>query len=151
GSVNFSDTSTSTSLGSATLTNGAAQLTLSNLSPGAHVIRAIYNGDSNFTGSSSMTYQENITQASTTTALVTSASPVNLGQTPTFTATVQPSASTAASGFVVFFADGSTQLGVAQVTNNSAQLRAPVLPVGAHNITAQYTGDTNYTSSTSSG
>jgi hypothetical protein len=150
GTASFFDTSSSTSLGSATLANGVAQLTLSNLSPGAHVITATYNGDSNFTGSSSPTYQENITQASTITTIATSASPVNLGQTPAFTATIQPSASTAATGFVTFFADGSTQLGTAQVTNNSAQLQAPVLSVGPHSITAQYGGDANYTGSTSS-
>lgn len=149
GTVDFFETYTSTDLGSASLVNGAAQLTLSNLSPGAHVITAIYNGDSNFTGSSSPTYQENITQTTTTIAVATSASPVNLGQTPTFTATIQPSASTAATGFVLFFADGSpTPIGSAPVTNNTAQLRAPVLSVGPHSIYAQYTGDTNYTGST---
>lgn len=151
GTVDFVEIYTSKDLGSASLVNGVAQLTLSNLSPGAHVITAIYNGDSNFTGSQSPTYQENITQASTTIAVATSASPVLLGQTPTFTATVQPSASTAATGLALFFADGSpTPIGSASVTNNTAQLRAPVLPVGPHSITAQYGGDTNYTGSTSS-
>lgn len=150
GTVDFFEIYTSTDLGTASLVNGAAQLTLSNLSPGAHVITAIYNGDSNFTGSQSPTYTENITQATTSTSVTTSASPVLLGQTPTFTATIQPSASTAATGFVLFFADGSpTPIGSAPVTNNTAQLRAPVLSVGPHSIYAQYTGDTNYTNSTS--
>ena len=150
GTVSFFDTSTATSLGTAPVTSGVAQLTLSTLLPGAHAITAFYEGDTNFLGSSSPTYTENITQASSTTSVTTSASPVSLGQTPTFTATVQPSASTAATGFVLFFADGSTLLGQAQITNNSAQLVAPVLSVGAHAITAQYTGDMNYTRSTSS-
>lgn len=150
GTVSFFDTSTATSLGTAPVTSGVAQLTLSTLLPGAHAITALYEGDTNFLGSSSPTYTENITQASSTTSVTTSASPVSLGQTPTLTATVQPSASAAATGFVLFFADGSTSLGAAQIANNSAQLRAPVLSVGPHSITAQYTGDTNYTGSTSS-
>ena len=151
GTVSFFDTSTATSLGTAPVTSGVAQLTLSTLLPGAHAITAFYEGDTNFLGSSSQTYTENITQASTTTSVTTSASPVNLGQTPTFTATVQPSTSaTATTGFVLFFADGSTFLGQAQITNNSAQFQAPVLSVGPHSITAQYTGDMNFTRSTSS-
>lgn len=150
GTVSFLDTFNFASLGSASLSNGVAQLTLSNLAPGPHGIIASYNGSAGFAGSTSPTYTENITQASTTTTATTSASPVNLGQTPTFTAAVQPSSGTTATGSVTFFADGSTQLGTAPITNNSAQLRAPVLPVGSHSITAQYTGDTNYTGSSSS-
>jgi hypothetical protein len=149
GTVTFYEFLGST-IGTATVANGVAQLTLSTLSPGAHVITARYGGDANFLGSSSQTYTENITQASTTTSVTTSASPVSLGQTPTFTATVQPSGSAGATGFMIFFADGSTSLGAVQIANNSAQLRAPVLSVGPHSITAQYTGDTNYTGSTSS-
>ena len=126
-------------------------MTLSTLLPGAHVITALYEGDTNFLGSSSPTYTENITQASTTTSVTTSASPVNLGQTPTFAATVQPSTSAAAAtGFVLFFADGSTFLGQAQITPNSAQFEAPLLSLGPHSITAQYTGDMNFARSTSS-
>lgn len=150
GTVSFFDTSTSTSLGTATVTNSVAQLTLSNLSPGAHVITSNYSGDANFLGSFSPTYQENITQASTATTISSSASSIALGQTVTFTATVQPGTSTAATGFVAFFSDGSTPLGAAPITNNTASLQVGNLPLGTHAITAQYTGDSNYLSSTSS-
>ena len=150
GTVSFFDTSSSTSLGTATVTNGVAQLTLSNLTPGAHIITSFYSGDTNFLGSSSPTYQENITQAATTTTITSSAGSIALGQTVMFTATVQPGTSTAATGFVVFFSDGSTSLGAAQVTNNTASLQVGNLPLGTHAITAQYTGDVNYLSSTSS-
>lgn len=150
GTVNFFDTSSATSLGTATVTNGVAQLTLSNLPPGAHVITSFYSGDTNFLGSSSPTYQENITQASTTTTISSSASSIALGQTVTFTATVQPGTSTPATGFVAFFSDGSTALGAAPITNNTASLQVASLVLGTHAITAQYTGDSNYLSSTSS-
>jgi hypothetical protein len=150
GTVAFFDTSTSTSLGTATVTNGVGQLTLSNLPPGAHVITSIYSGDTNFLGSSSPTYQENITQAATTTTITSSSSSIALGQTVTFTATVQPGTSTAATGFVAFFSDGSTALGAAPITNNTASLQMANLQLGTHAITAQYTGDSNYLGSTSS-
>jgi hypothetical protein len=150
GTVIFFDTSTSTSLGTATLANGTASLTLSSLSPGSHAIIGTYSGDANFLGSSSAPFTEAIVQASTTASVATSQSPINLGQTPTFTATVQPSASTAATGQVTFYDNGSTVLGIASLTNNSASLQAPVLAVGSHAITTKYAGDTNYTGSTSS-
>jgi len=148
GTVNFFDTSSSTSLGSVALVNNVSQLTLSKLTPGAHVIVASYQGDANFTGSSSATYTVNITQASTTTSVAASVNPITLGQATTFTATIQPGAGNTATGAVIFL-DGSTALGSASVTNNSASFTASSLSVGTHTITAQYAGDTNFSGSTS--
>jgi len=148
GTVTFFDTSSSTSLGSATLANNVAQLTLSQVTPGAHVITARYQGDSNFTGSGSATYTETITQAPTTTSVTSSPNPITLGQTTTLTATIQPGTGNTATGAVVFL-DNSTPLGFANVSNNSASLAVTSLSVGTHAITAQYTGDTNFSGSTS--
>jgi hypothetical protein len=148
GTVTFFDTSSSTSLGSGTLVNNVAQLTLSKLTPGAHVIVASYQGDSNFTGSNSPTYTENIIQASTTISVTSSPNPITLGQTTTLTATIQPGAGNTATGAVIFL-DNSTPLGFASVSNNSAQFTVSTLSVGTHAITAQYSGDTNFSGSTS--
>jgi hypothetical protein len=148
GTVIFFDTSSSTSLGSATPVNNVAQLTLSKLTPGAHVIVASYQGDSNFTGSSSPTYTENIIQASTTISVASSPNPITLGQTTTLTATIQPGAGNTATGAVIFL-DNSTPLGFASVSNNSAQFAVSSLSVGTHAISAQYSGDTNFSGSTS--
>ncbi len=148
GTVTFFDTSSSTSLGSATTVNNVAQLTLSKLTPGAHVIVAGYQGDSNFIGSGSPTYTENIIQASTTISVASSPNPITLGQTTTLTATIQPGAGSTATGAVIFL-DNSTPLGFASVSNNSAQFAVSTLSVGTHAITAQYTGDTNFSGSTS--
>jgi len=152
GTVSFFDTSTATSLGTAPVTSGVAQLTLSTLLPGAHAITALYEGDTNFLGSSSPTYTENITQASTTISVSTSQSPINLGQTATFTAAVQPSASAAATGTISFYDNGSNLVGTVPIvgTTNSASLVSPVLALGGHAITAHYSGDSNYTGSTTS-
>jgi hypothetical protein len=148
GTVTFFDTSSSTSLGSATLTNNQAQLTLSRLTPGAHVIVASYQGDSNFIGSSSPTYTENIVQAPTSISVAASPNPITLGQSTTLTATIQPGVGNTATGAVIF-ADNMTPLGSASVSNNSASLTVSSLKVGTHAITAQYTGDTNFSGSAS--
>jgi hypothetical protein len=148
GTVTFFDTSSSTSLGSASVSNNVGQLTLSKLTPGAHVIVASYQGDANFTGSSSPTYTENIIQASTTTSVASSPNPITLGQSTTLTATVQPGAGNTATGTVIFM-DNMSPLGSASVSNNSAQFTVATLSVGTHAITAQYTGDNNFSGSTS--
>jgi hypothetical protein len=149
GTVTFFDTTSSTSLGSATLANNVTQLTLSKLTPGAHVIVASYQGDSNFTGSSSPTYTENIVQAPTTISVASSQNTILLGQTVTFTATIQPGAGNTATGAVIFM-DNTSPLGFASVSNNSASFAVSSLTAGTHAITAQYTGDTNFSGSTSS-
>jgi len=53
-----------------------------------HTITAIYGGDSGFTGSTSTTFLQTITQANTTTTVTSSANPSNVGNAVTFTATV---------------------------------------------------------------
>jgi hypothetical protein len=148
GTVSFFDTSTSALLGTAPVTSGVAQLTLSTLTPGAHIITAWYTGDTNFLGSSSPTYTENILQASTTISVTSSPNPITLGQPTTLTATIQPGAGQTATGAVVFM-DGPTLLGFTSVSNNSASFAVSNLSVGTHTITARYTGDTNFSGSTS--
>jgi len=74
------------------------------------------------------------------------ANPSTSGQNVTFTATVSPSAAT---GTVQFF-DGATSLGTVPLGGGKATLSTSALSVGPHSITARYSGDTNYTGSTSS-
>ena len=138
----------STSLGSATLSAGSAQLTISTLSAGSHSITAVYNGDTNFTSSTSSVIVETVNTASTATTVASSANPSSFDQSVTFTAVVQPPAGTSATGTVTFL-DGSTSLGTATLSSNSAQLTVPALAVGTHSVTAVYTGNANLSGSTS--
>jgi Bacterial Ig-like domain (group 3)/FG-GAP-like repeat len=149
GTVRFFDNSSF--LPYAFLANGVAQLTLSNLSPGAHVITATYLGDSNFTGSSSPTYTENITQATIAVNLSVSPVPAQLGQTVTFSASfpAQSAGVSAPTGSVSFY-DFSTLLGTSAVANNSATLSTSSLAIGLHSISAQYSGDANFLNASSS-
>lgn len=86
---------------------------------------------------------------STTTALTSSANPVERGQTVTFGATV--TGGTAPTGTVTF-SDGSTVLGGGPVDLNAAgkaSLSTGSLSAGGHSITAAYSGDGTHAKSTS--
>jgi hypothetical protein len=149
GSVVFSEGSTT--LGSASLTGGTATLAISTLSVGTHNIIATYVGDTNFKASNSTTLTQIVNTSSTTTTVTSSLNPANFGNAVTFTATIAPVSPGAGipTGSVQFM-DGTTVLqtvtlvnGVASTTPNSA------LTIGTHPITAVYSGDGNFTTSTS--
>ncbi len=144
GSVTFKDGSTS--LGTVTLSGGTASLSISSLSVGSHSITANYSGDSNYLSSVSGTLSQGVSQAGSTTTVSSSANPSTLGQSVTFTANVSPAAAT---GTAQFF-DGVTALETAALSGGKATLSTSTLSVGPHSITARYSGDTNYTGSTSS-
>ena len=88
----------------------------------------------------------------TATALTSSPNPSKFGQTVTFTATV-----TAQAGFdkgtptgTVSFFDGTTKMGTSNVDSSGvATLTSTTLAVGTDSITATYSGDTNFVTSTS--
>ena len=84
-------------------------------------------------------------KVSTTTKLSASPGSSNAGQSVTLTATVSPSK---ASGSVTFNDSGSP-LGTSNITSGTATLPVTTLSVGTHSITAVYSGDSNYSGSTS--
>jgi hypothetical protein len=117
-----------------------------------HAITAVYNGAPNDLGSSSNVVSQ-VVQSLTTTSLSASASAPVFGQAVTFTATVaavSPGAGTP-SGTVTFL-DGTTILGTAPLSGVSGDDQATfttALALGAHTITARYSGDTNDAASAS--
>src|SRR5207248_5800860 len=93
---------------------------------------------------------QTVNQASTTTAVTSSANPSVFGQPVTFTATV----SAVAPGVgiptgTVTFRDGGNTLGTATLTNGTATFTTTTLSVASHVITAVYGGDSNFATSTS--
>lgn len=146
--VSFFDESTGTDLGDVTPTNNQAQLTLSKLSIGSHVIIAVYQGDANFNTSQSSTVTINSVQTSTGTAVSASPNTASAGQNVTFTAIVTPSPSNPVTGTVNFL-DFGVSIGSGVVSGNTAHFSTTTLSVGSHAITAQYSGDSNFTGSTS--
>ncbi len=138
-----------------TLSGGIATLTTSALATGDNSITAQYSGDANFIASTSPPVPITVAAAATSTTVVTftPTSPF-YGQSVTLTATVAPvSSSTAAPTGTVEFFNGATLLGTETLTagpnSSTASLSTTSLPVGSNSITAQYSGDSNFTSSTS--
>lgn len=137
-----------TSLGMAQLTSGTAGLTTTNLPTGTDSITAVYSGDANFSGSTSTAASQTVNKASSSTSLTSSANPSTFGQSVTLTANISGQFAGVATG-MVSFSNGNTSLGSATVSNNTASLTTTTLPVGADSITAAYSGDSNFTGSTS--
>src|SRR5205085_2305790 len=95
---------------------------------------------------------QTVNQDQTTTALTASPNPSIIGQSVTFTATVTANAPGAGTPTgTVQFKDGAANLGAAQALNGSgvATLSTTALNVATHPITAVYSGDVSFSSSTS--
>lgn len=148
--VTFYDGSTSLGTGP-TYSNGTAQFTTSALTAGGHSITAKYAGDTISQTSTSSAITQSVVKESTTTSVSSTINPSYPGQTVTFTATVNTSASgPVADGETVTFYDGSTSIGTGLTyANGFAQLTTASLAIGIHNITAKYPGDTTNLTSTS--
>jgi hypothetical protein len=88
--------------------------------------------------------------ASTTTSLAASSSQIVWGRSVAFTATVAPVSGTGTPTGTVTFKDGATQIGTGTLNaSGSATFSTSGLAVGAHSVTAVYSGDANFSSSTS--
>jgi len=143
GKVQFLDGTTV--LATRTLTSGSVKYTTLKLPPGANSITAIYEGDSNHSGSTSTPVNQ-IVLAVTTTTLSSSLNPSTFGEAVTFTAVVTPAPP---DGETVTFGEGSIVLGAGSLSGGSASFTTSDLPAGRSTITAVYGGDSNLDGSTS--
>jgi hypothetical protein len=115
-----------------------------------HTVKASYAGDANFAGSSG-TLSLQSTKISTSTLLSASTTTPSFGQQVVLTATVQPSlVGSLTPGSTVVFKDGVTAIGTANASGGVATLNVTTLTTGTHSITALYSGDSNFLTSTSS-
>ena len=141
----------STELGTGTLNaSGVATYQTSTLNTGTNSITAIYKGDTNYATSTSPAVTVTVAQATTTTTLTSSINPSLIGQNVTFTATVaavSPGAGTPTG--TIEFKQGTNQLGTGTLSNGVATYSTPSNTAGTSSITAVYSGDTNFTTSTS--
>jgi hypothetical protein len=88
-----------------------------------------------------------ITQATTTTSLSTSSASITPGQSVTLTAQVASATSGVPTGTVSFY-DGGTLLNLGTLNGGTATYTTAALAPGVtHTITATYSGDTNFTAS----
>ena len=148
GTVTFYDGAAA--LGTTAISGNVATLTTSALTGGGHSIKAMYNGDTSFSGSTSAVLTQTVARAPTSTVLVTAPNPSVLGQAVTLTAAVTTTASgvPGPAGSVTFF-DGGTAIGTAPLTGSLATFSTAALSIGSHVITATYAGDVNYGGSSS--
>src|ERR1700733_6641221 len=138
-----------TSIGTSTTTN----FNVTGLSPSTTYSFTVAAGDAAGLGAQSSAASVTTGAAGspegTTTNLVSSQNPANVGQAVTFTASVTPQSSGTVTGNVVFYS-GGTELGEVPLSGGTASLTTTTLAGGTHSITATYTGTTDYASSTSS-
>jgi hypothetical protein len=132
--------------------NGSqATLTTNYTVTGTHPITATYSGDQNNAGGTSGALVEQvITGLVSRTALTTSGSPIFVGQTVTFTATVTSRSGTIPDGGLVTFYDGKTVIGSVALASEKAAYMTSALSAGSHAIKAVYPGDANFQPSTGS-
>jgi hypothetical protein len=90
-----------------------------------------------------------IVPAATTTSLAASSATILSGQSVTFTAKVTLQSGTGSPSGSVMFLDGSAQMGSSALSGASASFSSTKLSMGTHQITATYSGDSDYAASTS--
>jgi hypothetical protein len=131
-----------------TLSGGVATFTTSKLALGTDSITAVYNGNADFSGSTSPVLSQVVNAAPTSVSLTSSTNPSTSGQSVTFTATVVPEYSGTPAGRVTF-KNGSATLGPVTLSGGVATFATSNLPVGTDSITAVYSGNADFSGSTS--
>ncbi len=117
---------------------------------GACTITASQAGDANYNAATNVPQTFTIAKANTVTALLSAVNPSSFGQSVTFTATVTFGAGTPTG--TAQFKDNGTNLGapVALNAGGVATFSTSALTVGTHPITADYSGDGNFLTSSGS-
>ncbi len=151
GTVTFNDGAAT--LGTGTV-NGAgdATFTTSALAVGAHALTAAFSGGGCiFPASTSVGFAQTVNKSGTTTALTSLVNPTITGGSTTFTATVSATAPGAGTRTgTATFKDGAAVLGTVAINAAGvATFSTSALAVGVHSVTVDYSGDGNFTASTS--
>jgi Ca2+-binding RTX toxin-like protein len=139
------------------LVNGSATIDASSLPAGTYQVTVIYSGSgAQFDlGSTSAPLTYTVNPDPTTTTLTSSTGITAVGQSVTFTATVTANApgSGTPTGAVSFY-DGTTLLDTINLPAggpDQVSVTTSALAVGTHTITAVYSGDSNFVTSSSAG
>jgi hypothetical protein len=151
GTLTFSDTfggSTSTLLSVSLNSEGNGLVQETQLAIGTHTIHVNYSGDASFTASNAGPVSITVAKGPTQTILF-----IPSGALPNSSVLLQaivlPNGAIDPTGTVQFFT-GKTAVGIpVQVKNLIASLTTTQLPNGSDSITAVYSGDANFTGSTS--
>ena len=145
GTVTFTANGVSTSVA---LTAGMASFSTATLPAGKYTVTAAYSGDTIFLPSTGSVTQT-VNQVVTTTTLTSSLNPSVFGDNVTFTASVSPAAATGTVTFTIDGVAGTPQTLTSGKATYSTTALSTALSAGAHPVTAAYSGDPTYASSTS--
>lgn len=130
--------------------SGNASFVTSSLAAGSHMLTAIYSGNATFASSASTTVTEVINALSTATTLTAAPNPASTGQSVTLSATVSPAPTGSPLGSINFM-DGETLLGTVNINSSgTASFSISILSAGSHTLTAVYSGNAVFATSTSS-
>jgi autotransporter-associated beta strand protein len=143
GTASFFDGATF--LGTVTLSEGTATFSTSSLAVGTHPITIVYNGDADFTTSTSPSVNQVVAQSATGLVLTGPAGPTVFSQPATFTVTataISPGAGTPTG--TVTLTDGVNVLGTVSLVNGVGTFTTNSLPVGTTSVDANYNGDLNF-------
>ena len=120
--------------------SSSRSVTLADVNGDGHADLLVANGGSN----SVSVLLSTSAGAVTTTTVASSLNPSFIRQSVTVTATVMSVSGSVADGELVTFYDGNAVLGSSALTGGTATYTTTSLSVKAHNIKAQYSGDTNF-------
>jgi sugar lactone lactonase YvrE len=151
GTVTFSEGTPSTcTLASSTGNTSTCSFSLSNVNAGTSTLIASYGGDSNNGGSVSGGTTINVAQIPTTTTLsVTSSTSITEGSAFTGAVSVSPSAAT---GTVSLYLDGSATAATScALSSGTCSWSLSGVAIGGHSLTATYSGNTDYATSSTAG
>ena len=143
GSVSISGGESCTSIN---LTNGSGNCTVTFSSAGSKSLGASYNGDSNYTGSAGSTSHV-VAKASTTTTIASSPNPSYPGQDVTVSVSVTSGAGTPAGTVSISGAPGCGNITLN--ASGTASCTANFTSAGSSNLSASYTGNNNFATSSS--
>jgi ELWxxDGT repeat protein len=138
-------------LGRTNLSNGVGSVTVAagSLDAGTYHIHAVYQGGGIYASSPTQTWDFVVSPAATTVQVNSATSSINANNPVTFNATLTGASGTTPTGGTVTFFDGNMPLGAANVSGGTASLQVNGLAVGAHAITATYSGSTDFQGNTS--
>jgi uncharacterized repeat protein (TIGR03803 family) len=137
------------SLGAATLNaSGVATLTRSNINADPYPLIAVYSGDANNLGSSSLILNQVVTQTTSSATITASPNPSTQGEAVTFTAKI--TSPTATPTGPVTFTAGKTTLGTVELTTGKAEFTTSTLPAGTNTITVTYPWNSDIAASSAS-
>ncbi len=155
GKVTLNLDGAATTTASLATTAGATTASFTVMVPtgGTHTLQAIYGGDPNYSASTSTPVSLTLTKGVTVTTVTATPPTLTAGIPETVTATVAPLNGVAATYTItgtVSFYDGTKLLGTEPLAANTATMtNVNFSTATTHQITAVYSGDTNWETSTS--